>query len=111
MWNRSWACPLCGVCGVWTAQFSFFSRNVALYAEANREALLEDKPEGVGNAEEDIKRYINGKAGNTRQAARLLHGLRFRTCFEVLFKLIQSYIGSNTGPVSAGWTEGKDFNT
>lgn len=108
---KHWVAPVGGCVGgvaagfLWTAQFSYFSRNVALYAEANREALLEDKPEDVGNEEEDIKRYINGKAGSTFAAWFAIPFLGF----EVLFKLIQSYIGSDAGPVSAGWSEGKDF--
>merc|ERR1712224_535385 len=29
--------------------------------------------------------------------------------FEVICKLLQSYIGVSTGPISAHWTQGKDF--
>jgi len=90
---------------LWTAQFSYFSKNAALYAEVNREFLLQDKPAEVGNDETSIKNYINGKAGATFAAWFAIPYLGF----EVIFKLLQSYIGHPDGPVSAGWSGGKDF--
>jgi len=90
---------------LWTAQFSYFGKNAALYAQANREALLQDKPDDVGNDEASIKAYINGKAGDTFAAWFAIPYLGF----EVLFKLLQSYIGSTTSAVNAGWSDGKDF--
>jgi len=90
---------------LWTAQFSYFGKSAALYAEANREELLKDKPDDVGNDEKSIKAYINGKAGDTFAAWFAIPYLGF----EVLFKLMQSYIGSSEGPVTAGWSGGKDF--
>jgi len=90
---------------LWTAQFSYFGKNAALYAQANREELLKDKPDDVGNDEKSIKAYINGKAGDIFAAWFAIPYLGF----EVIFKLMQSYIGSSTGPVTAGWSGGKDF--
>jgi len=70
---------------LWTAQGAYFSRNAALYAEA---------------------------AGISKEQATMSFAGWFALPylgFEVLFKLLQSYIGVSTGPVSAHWSDGKDF--
>eukprot|EP00658_Telonema_sp_P-2_P009584 TRINITY_DN13575_c0_g1_i5.p1 TRINITY_DN13575_c0_g1~~TRINITY_DN13575_c0_g1_i5.p1 ORF type:complete len:401 (-),score=102.85 TRINITY_DN13575_c0_g1_i5:460-1662(-) len=70
---------------LWTAQGAYFSRNAALYAEA---------------------------AGISKEQATLTFAGWFALPylgFEVVFKLLQSYIGLDSGPLSAGWAQGKNF--
>eukprot|EP00656_Telonema_subtile_P046490 TRINITY_DN5296_c0_g1_i3.p1 TRINITY_DN5296_c0_g1~~TRINITY_DN5296_c0_g1_i3.p1 ORF type:complete len:512 (-),score=149.29 TRINITY_DN5296_c0_g1_i3:66-1601(-) len=70
---------------LWTAQGAYFGRNAALYAEAT---------------------------GISKQDALLKFAGWFALPylgFEVLMKLLQSYIGLDTGPASAHWSGGKDF--
>ena len=64
---------------LWTAQGAYFSRNAALYAEA------------AGVSKEEATMSFSG-----------WFALPYLG-FEVIFKLLQSYIGVSTGPVSAHW--------
>merc|ERR1712166_85377 len=70
---------------LWTAQGAYFARNAELYAVAV----------GITKGEATLK-----FAG--------WFALPYLGC-EVLFKLMQSYIGLSTGPASAHWASGKDF--
>merc|ERR1711988_135402 len=89
---------------LWTAQYGYFLANAAAYAESRREFLSRDLPADVTD-EVKVTEHIRGRAQNIMAAWFAIPYLSF----EVIFKLMQSYIGLDTGPVSAHWSEGKDF--
>jgi len=89
---------------LWTAQFSYFGANAALYAEAARDSLAEDRPSDC-ITEEQIKEYCLKKCSGNFAAYFAIPYLGL----EVVFKLLQSYIGNDSGPISAHWSAGKHF--
>lgn len=80
---------------LWTAQFSYFGKNAALYAQA-----LQRERHGTDASPADVDLAVSQFAS---WFALLYLSL------EVLFKLLQSFIGNSTGQLSAGWVQGKDM--
>jgi len=89
---------------LWTAQFAYFGRNAAMWAMANRDKLMQDKPAEV-QTDGEIDQYVKDKASGMFAAYFAVPYLGF----EVVFKMMQTVIGTPSGPVSAGWSSGKTF--
>jgi len=91
---------------LWTAQFVYFGANVELYAEVAKDRLLSESGRNSEDMSDvEVKEFCVKKVSANFAAYFAVPYLSL----EVVFKLMQSFIGNDSGPVSAHWSAGKHF--